>query len=132
VHEGDLAFGVGDLDAEVAGDVVAEGGDDRVVIGPAPLAEDAGQAIETHRHAAALAKRRKRHLSRALAGTVRIVELGLRRGGQDDGGPPAQRLELRCEPLRQPGVDLRELFHPLGPVDPGEVDDGVRPREQAA
>ncbi len=79
-----VRLGIGDLDRQVVGDVVAERGDHRVVVRPAPLAEDVLEP-EDRRPARRFraANCREDLLGVPLADAVGIVELRLDRGADD-------------------------------------------------
>ena len=82
---------VGNGERQVAGDVVAEGGDHRVVVGTAPLAEDVGEPV--NRDAGAALRRVVSDASSAspLAHAVRVVLRGLDRTRRATSGPARPR-----------------------------------------
>ncbi len=66
-----------DSDRQATCDVVAKGGHGRVVVRPAPLAEDVGQAPDVDRRTGAMAMRAHSIFRSAFAGAVGVVAVGL-------------------------------------------------------
>lgn len=110
-------------DGKVPGDVVAEGGDSTVVVGPAPLAEDVGKAEHMNRCTRLLGIAEKQVLPCLLALPIGIIQSSL------DGGCYQHRAGVVVLPQRgkqgvgEAEVALHELIHILGPVHSGKMED---------
>lgn len=115
-----------DLDRQIAGDVVAEGGDRRVVVRPAPLAEHVGQAEQIDGKTVLRPGRAQRLFGRQLALTVRIVALGLDRRRIDHGNGLAALVhgaaDRGAQRARQVGIAGHEFLRILRTIHPGQVE----------
>ena len=126
----DGARGVGDRDRQIARDVVAERRHDRVVVGPAPLAEDARQPVDHRRRAGAggvglegpLRRQPstvRRALSLARPGSTRTARSAA--AGADS--PAASRPSSAVNRVsREPTLPVDELLFVLGTVDARQVE----------
>ena len=78
-----LHAAVVDLYGQVAGDVVAEGGDGAIVVGAAPLAKEVGETIDEHLRAGLLAILEHQFFARLLALAVFACAETAGEGGLD-------------------------------------------------
>ena len=126
VDQPDRGGRVVDCDRQAAGDVVAEGGHDRVVVGPAPFAEHVGQPEDGHRRAGLLRVR----LQRAPPPPACCAPYGLSRPAWVDDakatGTARSASPQRVAQARgEAGVAGGEVRRVLRPVDAGQVDHRV-------
>lgn len=126
VDQRDRCRRIVDLDRQIAGDVVAEGGDRRVVVRPAPLAEHVGQAEQIDGKTVLRPCRAQRLFGRQLALTVRIVALGLDRRRIDHGNGLAAlahgAADRGAQRARQVGIAGHEFLRILRTIHPGQVE----------
>lgn len=125
IDEFQLAFGIGNLNREVIGDIVAEGGDDGVVVGAAPFAEDILESEDGDRRAGFGGKLLEDLFGVALAAAVRVVDGCLNGGAEDDVGLAAGLEDGVDEGLGDVGVVSFEVLRVRGAVDAGEVENDV-------
>ena len=98
------------------GYVVAEGGHGTVVVGPAPLAENIGEAVNKHPCPSLLRIFEEQLLAGAFRLTVGIVEPGLDRRRQHHGTSVVVLLERVEQRGGESEVPLHEFRVFLGPV----------------
>lgn len=125
VDEFQLAFGIGNLNRQVVGDIVAEGGDDGVVVGATPFAEDVLESEDGDRCAGFGGETLEDLFGVAFAAAVGVVEGSLDGRAEDDVGVAARLADSVDEGLGEVGVAGFEIVRGPGAVDAGEVEDGV-------
>ena len=84
VNQGHLVAGIVDLDGQVVRDVVAKSRDRRVVVRPAPLAEQIGKPVDQHFCASLLRIAEQQVLPGFFGLSIGVVKLRLDRGGEHD------------------------------------------------
>ncbi len=128
IEEFHLDAAVVDLNGQVVGDVVAEGGHGAVVVGAAPLAEEVGETIDQDAGAGLPGVVEEEFFAGFLAlavfaGAEAAGEGGLYRTGQHHGAAVA----VFAQGVEQGGGETEvaghELFGVLGAVDAGKVED---------
>ena len=126
VEQLQLGAGVVDLDGQVVGEVVAEGGHHAVVVGAAPLAEQVGEPVHQHGGAGLLPVSEKQLLPRQLGPAVIGLavpadERSLDGAGEHHGAPIPCLLQGFQEGGRKAVVPGHELLVVLGAVDPSQM-----------
>ncbi len=109
---------------------VAEGGHRTVVVGPAPLAKQVGEAVDEHPRARLPAVLEEQLLARPLAAPVLAVakppsEARLLTAAQHHRTRVAVPLEGTQQRGCKPEIPLHELLCVLRPVDPGQVENEI-------
>jgi len=123
IHQVHDHIRVVDHNWKVSCDVVAEGGNRTVVVGPAPLAEDVGKAEHIYRCSCLLSISEKQVLARLLASSIEIVQLCLDGGGDEHRTGIVVPLQRGKQGVGEAEVPSHELIQFLGPVYTGQVVD---------
>ncbi len=128
VEQAERRGGIVDADRQAARQVVAEGGDAGVVVGPRPFAEDVGQPPDHRRRRARGGQLQQEVLAGALgAPIVGALACLARRGIDHQRAPPAPGDGLRHGPRE--GGAAGEFRRIRWPHRPRQVEDHVRVRQ---
>ena len=124
-----LYTGVTDGDGQVVGVIVADGGDDGIVVGAAPFAEEIDEAVDQHLGSRLGAVGEEEVFACALApsvGTVIAAQAGgLDGGGEHHGAGIAPTLQGVQEPGGEAEIALHELLRVLGTVHACQMEDEI-------
>ena len=112
-----------DRNGKVPCDVVAEGGNSTVVIGPRPLAEDIGKAEYMDSSTCFLCICKEQVLTRLLAPAVGVVQLCLDGGGDEHRAGIVVLPQGGKQGIGEAEVALHEFLLLLGPIYSGKVED---------
>ena len=124
-----LYTGVADGDGQVVGVIVAEGGDDGIVVGAAPFAEEVREAVDQHLGPCLGAIGEEEVLPGFFAPSVGAV-IAAQAGGLDGRGEHhGAAVTLALQGVEKPGgeteVALHELLRVLWPVHPCQMEDEI-------
>ncbi|MPM96801.1 hypothetical protein SDC9_143966 [bioreactor metagenome] len=123
VHQVHDHLRVVDRDGKVSCNVVAEGGNSTVVVGPRPLAEDVGKAEYIHSSTCFLCICKEQVLTRLLAPSIRVVQLCLDGGGDEHRAGIVVLPQGGKQGIGEAEVALHEFLLILGPIYSGKVED---------
>ena len=120
-----------DLNGQIMGNVVAEGGNHAVVVGAAPFSEQVGEPVNQHGGAGLPAIVKEQIFPRQLAGSVIRLPVPADEGGLDGAGQHDRAgVAVAAQRVQQGGgkseIALHELAGLLRPVDPRQIEHKIR------
>ena len=122
VHQAHDHLRVIDRNGKVPCNVVAEGSNRTVVVGPAPLAKDVGKAEYIDRSTCILCISKEQVLTRFLAPAVGVVQLCLDGGGDEHRAGIVVLSQGGKQGIGEAEVALHEFLLILGPIYSGKVE----------